>query len=63
MLPLLPCLLCVLQVAVLLAPVGFATHVDSLPLTTLATLNTDEVGDLREGVASRLGGWSTKLGL
>jgi hypothetical protein len=33
----------VVQVAVLLAPVAFVTHVDSVPLMTLATLNTDEV--------------------
>jgi hypothetical protein len=31
------------QVAVLLAPVAFATHIDSIPLVTLAQLNTDEV--------------------
>jgi len=36
-------LVAVLQVAVLLAPVAFVTHVDSVPLMTLATLNTDEV--------------------
>lgn len=32
-----------LQVAVLLAPVAYVTHVDSAPLLTLATFNTDEV--------------------
>lgn len=32
-----------IQVAILLAPVTFVTHVDSVPLVTLAKLNTDEV--------------------
>eukprot|EP00877_Chromochloris_zofingiensis_P012454 jgi/Chrzof1/7462/Cz02g24260.t1_LIP1[v5.2] len=32
-----------IQVAILLAPVTFVTHVDSVPLVTLAKLNTDEI--------------------
>lgn len=32
------------QVAVLLAPVAFVTHMDSLPMNALAALDTDEVG-------------------
>jgi hypothetical protein len=39
---------CVCQVAILLAPVAFVTHVDSVPLLTLAQLNTDQVGNSRQ---------------
>ncbi len=31
------------SLAVLLAPVAFVTHVDSIPLVNLAKLNTDQV--------------------
>jgi hypothetical protein len=31
------------QVAVLLAPVAYVTHMDSLPMNALAALDTDEV--------------------
>lgn len=34
------------QVAILLAPVAYVTHMDSLPMNALATLDTDAV---REG--------------
>jgi hypothetical protein len=36
------------QVAVLLAPVAFVTHVDSVPLLTLAQFNTDQVRSWHE---------------
>lgn len=34
---------CITQVAILLAPVAFVTHMDSLPMNALAALDTDQV--------------------
>lgn len=45
------CCCCVPQVAILLAPVAFVTHVDSIPLLTLAQLNTDQVRAGRRSLA------------
>jgi hypothetical protein len=39
-----PLLLVAAQIAVLLAPVAFVTHMDSLPMNALAAMDTDEVG-------------------
>jgi hypothetical protein len=39
----------VLQVAVLLAPVAYVTHMDSLPMNALAALETDAVSEACSG--------------
>lgn len=38
------------QVAILLAPVAYVTHMDSLPMNALAALDTDEVRAVRLAV-------------
>jgi len=41
------------QVAILLAPVAYVTHMDSLPMNALAALDTDEVSIGRLAVVDR----------